>query len=84
MSNSKFSDYFLKMLGFNEEESKLILNLKKEYNKKPILTKDSEIMKTNRYSGLSNADKASAERFNNEFGNIANPAPERALRKYMR
>lgn len=73
MSTFKFSNYIYKMLGFSEEESKLILRRNNEYGDKRIMTTDSKLLQSKRYEGLSEMDKMLAEHAHNEFGHLTDP-----------
>lgn len=73
MSNFKISSYIYKMLGFTEQEFKLILQRNREYDNKRIMTSDSLLLKSKRYEGLTSMDAMLAEHFNNEFGHLTDP-----------
>lgn len=73
MSVFKFSNYIYKMLGFSDEETKLILRRNNEHGNKRIMTTDSELLQGKRYEGLSDIDKMLVEHAHNEFGHLTDP-----------
>ena len=73
MSKFLFSDYIYKFLGMNDLESSLVLQRNREYNKLQILTSDSRMMKSVRYDGLTDMDRALAEHAHREFGHLTDP-----------
>lgn len=72
MSNLRFSTFFLESMGMSKKEANLSLKRNSEFGPQPILTSDTRMMHEQRYSGLSEMDKAHAEKFNSEFGHLNN------------
>ncbi len=84
MTKYKYSRYFLKSMGLNDSEINLVISRNNEYAEGSSLSSDSRTMNGQKYNGLGDVDKANAESFRNEFGNVVNPDPNRALKKYMK